>query len=42
MGFTKKKKSRIDSRKKRLFDQRSKIKGHRIKSKQNVEAELKK
>lgn len=42
MAVTKKKKSKDDSRKKRLFSKRSKQKGHRIKSKQEVDDELEK
>ena len=39
MAINKKKKSKMDSRNKRLFSQRSKKKGHRIKSKHEVDDE---
>jgi hypothetical protein len=42
MAINKKKKSKTDSRNKRLFAQRSKKKGHRIRSKQEVDEEQEK
>lgn len=42
MPETKYKRSRVDSRKKRLFDMRQKRKGHHIKEKRAVDEEIKK
>lgn len=42
MAVTKKKRSRVDSRKRRLFETRQKRKGYHIKDKKAVQEEIKK